>query len=126
MKNLHNMNSIHVNDLNLWAHVGVLERENLLGQSFVLNFSIWLDLDEASINDDLSKTVDYSLAVREIQKLSSLVHCFTIEHFSEEILKCLESLYGKVPMKILLTKCNPPIDGFNGTISVEKARNIPS
>ena len=120
------MNAIHVNDLNIWAHVGVLEREHLLGQSFVLNFSIWLDLEEASINDDLSKTVDYSLAVREIQKFSSLVNCFTIEHFSEEILICLESLYGKVPMKILLTKCNPPIDGFNGTISVEKARNIPS
>ena len=42
---------IHVDDLNLWAHVGVLNEERLMGQSFLLDFSLWLDIDRAAVKD---------------------------------------------------------------------------
>ena len=60
---------INVQNVNLWAHVGVLDQERKLGQSFLLDFTIWIDVDQAAIEDDLSKTVDYSLAIKNIQKL---------------------------------------------------------
>ncbi len=102
----------------------MLEQERLLGQDFLLDFTIWIDLETAAKNDDLSKTVDYSLAVKSIQELSSEINCFTIEHFSELIFNRLEALYGLVPIKILLKKCNPPIDGFSGTVSINRGRNM--
>ena len=77
---------IHVRDINLWAHVGVLEQERLLGQSFLLDFSLWLDVDRAAAEDDLNLTADYSLAIKEIQQLSFQLNCHTIENFSEHIL----------------------------------------
>ena len=115
---------VHVKGLKLWAHVGVLEKERLFGQWFELDFSIWLDLDEASKNDDLSLSVDYSVAICSLQNLSTQINCYTIESFSEEIFKCLENLYGILPMKLLLTKCSAPVPGFNGIVSIERNRNF--
>ncbi len=117
---------IHVKDLNLWAHVGVLDEERLLGQAFSLDFSLWIDLDYASKNDDLSSTADYSIAIRKIQKLSFELNCFTIEHFSERIIICLEELYGPVPMQVSLRKCNAPVSGFTGIVEVQRQRNWPT
>ena len=122
-KNLY-LDAIHVKDLNLWAHVGVLEKERLLGQAFMLDFSVWIDLEVASRNDDLSKTIDYSIAIVNLQKLSSEIKCQTIEQFSEQILDLIEKCYGELPIRILLKKCSPPIKGFDGSVAIEKKRNF--
>ena len=115
--------AIHVKDLRLWSHVGVLDHERLLGQWFSLDFTICLDLEKASKIDSLEATIDYSLAIEDIQQLASKQNCQTIEYFSEQILLCLESIYGPMPTKIILTKCNPPIDGFTGSVCIERFRN---
>ena len=126
MKQFHNLSAIHIKDINLWAHVGVLESERINGQSFVLDISFWLDLDESSKFDQLDKSIDYSEAIKAVQKLSFEIKCLTIECFSDQILNLLESLYGKVPINIMLKKCSPPIDGFTGSVLIEKKRNFPS
>ena len=126
MNQFNNLSAIHINEINLWAHVGVLESERLNGQSFVQDISVWLDLDEASRLDQLDKSIDYSEAVKAVQNLSFKIECFTIEYFSEQILDVLESLYGTVPINILLKKCSPPIDGFSGSVLIEKKRNFSS
>ena len=124
MSDKHKLSSIHVQGLNLWSHVGVLDHERLLGQSFLLDLTIWIDLESAALNDDLSKTADYSLAIKSIQELSLEINCLTIEHFSERILEKFEALYGDVPIQITLEKCSPPIDGFNGSVSITRSRNL--
>ena len=126
MNQFHNSSAIHIKDINLWAHVGVLESERINGQSFVLDISFWLDLDESSKLDQLEKSIDYSEVIKAVQKLSFEIKCLTIEHFSDQILNLLESLYGKVPINILLKKCSPPIHGFAGSVLIEKQRNFPS
>ena len=45
MSQFNNLSAIHIKDINLWAHVGVLESERIHGQSFLLNISFWLDLE---------------------------------------------------------------------------------
>ena len=124
MNKFHKLSAIHIKDINLWAHVGVLDSERIHGQSFLLDLSFWLDLDESSKLDQLDKSIDYSEAVKEVQKLSFNIRCLTIEYFSDQILNLLESLYGPVPINILLKKCSPPIYGFNGSVQIEKKRNF--
>ncbi len=114
--------AIHVKDLRIWSHVGVLEQERQLGQWFSIDFSLWLDLDKASKADDLAETADYSLAIRSLQHLASEIRCFTLEHFNERILDVLEELYGQVKMRVVVQKCNVPLSGFTGTVSVERYR----
>ena len=114
---------IHIHDLRLWAHVGVLEHERRDGQWFQLDITLGLDLSESAKSDDLSATADYSLAVLALQALVRELCCLTIERFSEEIFEVLERLYGALPMHLVLQKCNPPIAGFTGTVAIERRRN---
>ena len=94
MSQFNNLSAIHIKDLDLWAHVGVLESERIHGQSFLLDVSFWLDLDESSKLDQLDKSIDYSEVINAIKNLSFEIKCLTIEYFSDQILNLLESLYG--------------------------------
>ena len=115
--------ALHVNNINLWAHVGVLEDERLFGQEFVLDITLWLDFSKAIQGDDLLATADYSIAIKGLQRLSFALNCLTIELFSEKVLDYLETVYGSIPMQISLTKTKPPIAGFTGTVSIQRVRN---
>ena len=114
--------AIHVHDMRLWAHVGVLDSERQNGQWFSLDFTLWLDLEKSSKEDDLSDSVDYSLAIKGIQQLAVDLECLTIEHFSEKILDLLETLYGSLKMRVILRKVHAPVTGFTGTVAVERCR----
>ncbi len=123
---LHSLDVIRVDDLRLWAHVGVLEHERRDGQWFRLDLALHLDLSRAAASDALEATADYSLGVTALKALAAEIRCETIEHFSERVFEVLESLYGALPMHLRLSKCSPPIAGFTGTVSVERWRNRPS
>ncbi len=116
---------IHVNDIRIWAHVGVLEHERIKGQWFSIDFSVWLNLDKASYKDDVSYSIDYGKAIEGLKKLSGDFKCSTMEKLSEQILDYLESLYGSFPLRVLVRKCSVPVDGFDGSVVIEKYRNLP-
>ena len=77
---------IHIHDLHLWAHVGVLDHERRDGQWFQLDITLGLDLSASAKSDDLSATADYSLAVQALQMMVSELCCLTIERFSDCLL----------------------------------------
>ena len=51
---------------------------------------------------------------------SNKIYCFTIEKYSNEILKIIDEEFELSRIKIILTKCNPPITGFEGEVSIER------
>ena len=117
---------IRVDDLRLWAHVGVLDHERRDGQWFRVDLALHLDVSQAALADSLEATADYSRAVQVLQTLASEIRCQTIEHFSERMFEVLEQLYGSIPIQLRLCKCHPPIPGFAGTVSLERWRRQPS
>lgn len=116
---------IEVLDLKLWAHVGVLERERLEGQWFRLSFRLRSDLSAAARADDLSRSHDYSVAIRALQQQARHIRCLTIEHYSERILDLLEELYGPLAIELRLAKCRAPVAGFSGEVAVTRRRRWP-
>ena len=117
------MDAIHVRDLMLWAHVGVLEHERRDGQWFSLDITLWQDLSAAAAQDDLASSLDYSKAITALQALARGLVCQTIEHFSDRVLDQLEQLYGPVPVRLELRKCAAPVPGFSGVVAVERRRH---
>ena len=111
-------NFLKIEKIELWARVGVLEQERKLGQLFNLDILLWSDFDECFENDDIKATLDYSLIIHRVKSHSKNFSCFTIEKYSEEIIKIIQSEFNPDRIKIILTKCNPPIDGFNGKVSI--------
>ena len=109
---------LKVENIKLWARVGVLDEERELGQLFVLDILLWTDFEECTINDDIKKTVDYSKLVQILKEQSKKIYCFTIEKYSNAILEIIDREFKLSKIKIILTKCNPPIKGFDGKVSI--------
>ena len=109
---------LKLENIKLWARVGVLDEERKLGQLFSLDIFLWTDFENCSVNDDIKKTIDYSKLVQILKDQSKKIYCLTIEKYSKEILEIVDEEFKPSKIKIILTKCNPPIKGFNGKVSI--------
>jgi len=109
---------LKIENIKLWARVGVLDEERKLGQLFSLDIFLWTDFEKSTVNDDIKKTVDYSKLVQVLKDQSKKIYCFTIEKYSNSILEIIDQEFKLSKIKIILTKCNPPITGFDGRVSI--------
>ena len=109
---------LKIKDIKLWAKVGVLKEERELGQLFILDVYLWADFQTCAQNDDIKSTVDYSKLVEILKHQAKGICCFTIEKYSNEILKIIDEKFNLNRIKIILTKCKPPIVGFDGKVSI--------
>ena len=103
---------LKIENIKLWSRVGVLDEERELGQLFILDIFLWTDFEKCIVNDDIEKTIDYSKLVQILKDQSKKIYCFTIEKYSNEILEIIDQEFKLSKVKIILTKCNPPITGF--------------
>jgi dihydroneopterin aldolase len=55
---------IELRGLTVRGHHGVFEHERRDGQDFVVDITVWIDLDRAAASDDLADTVDYGELAR--------------------------------------------------------------
>jgi len=109
---------LKIEKIKLWARVGVLDEERQLGQLFSLDIFLWTDFEKCTANDDIKKTIDYSKLVQILIDQSKKIYCFTIEKYSNAILEIIDQEFKLSKVKIILTKCDPPITGFNGKVSI--------
>ena len=109
---------LKIENIKLWARVGVLDEERKLGQFFSLDIFLWSDFEMCTVNDDIKKTVDYAKLVQILKDQSKKIYCFTIEKYSNAILEIIDQEFKLSKIKIILTKCNPPIKGFDGKVSI--------
>ena len=109
---------LKIENIKLWARVGVLDEERKLGQLFCLDIFLWANFEECTVSDDIKKTVDYSKLIKILKDQSKKIYCYTIEKFSKEILEIIDQKFKLSKIKIILTKCNPPITGFDGKVSI--------
>lgn len=60
------LDRIDITGLEVFAHHGVYEEEQMLGQKFIVDASFWLDMSKAAEEDELSETVNYGSVARQI------------------------------------------------------------
>ena len=94
---------LKIENIKLWARVGVLDEERKLGQLFSLDIFLWSDFEECTENDDVRKTVDYSKLVQILKDQSKKIYCFTIEKYSNAILEIIDQEFKISKVIIILT-----------------------
>lgn len=62
------MDKINIKGLEVFANHGVLSEENVLGQKFIVNISLYVDTRLAGITDDLNMSISYALVCEFITK----------------------------------------------------------
>jgi dihydroneopterin aldolase len=84
--------SIRINGIKAFGYHGVFPEESKNGQDFLVDVELILDLDQASITDDLADTVDYGVICNLV------VAAITGTPF-----KLIEKLAGVIADEILAT-----------------------
>ena len=94
---------LKIENIKLWARVGVLDEERKLGQLFSLDIFLWANFEKCTLNDDIEKTIDYSKLVQILKDQSKRIYCFTIEKYSNVILEIIDKEFNLSKIKIILT-----------------------
>jgi dihydroneopterin aldolase len=84
------VDTIELTGVEVWANHGVMEHEADLGQRYVIDVRVHLELRAAIRSDDLADTVDYG-------GLSSLV----VHSFGQPRARLVESVAGRVADAVL-------------------------
>lgn len=94
-----------------YAKHGVYSQETVVGNVFIVNLKIEVDLTRSCLSDDLSDTISYA-DVYEVVKREMLIPSKLIEHVAYRIIQSLKNKYKEIEkVEIKLSKRNPPMGG---------------
>lgn len=113
---------IRLKNCAFFAHHGVFEEEEALGQRFYVDAELEVRSSEAIDRDLVEDTVDYAAAFLEIEKLVSGRRRFLIEALAFDIAKALCSRFRQIETaRITVRKPNAPVRGVLDHVEVTVA-----
>ncbi|MBI4491912.1 MAG: dihydroneopterin aldolase [Chloroflexi bacterium] len=122
------MDHILLSDLAFYGYHGAREEEKRLGQRFLVDLELSLDLQPAGRSDDLAQTVDYAEVYRLVRQVAEGPSRDLLEAVAEAI---AAEVLGHFPelqaVKVRVKKPWAPIAGSQlGFVAVEITRVRPS
>ena len=61
--------AIEIRDIHIYAHHGVLDQENRVGNDFLVSIKVYYPISRAMVNDNLSGTINYAEAIEIIKNV---------------------------------------------------------
>lgn len=117
------MGHITIEGLEAWGHHGVLEHERTIGQRFLVDATLELDLSAAGRSDDLSDTVDYrDLAIR-IYNIVGGEPCELLEALAQRLLDQCFFDDRVEAAEVTVRKPNAPLSVPAGEVRVRVRRD---
>ncbi|WP_454280143.1 dihydroneopterin aldolase [Sphingomonas sp. Marseille-Q8236] len=103
-----------------FAHHGVFDEEERLGQRFQVDAELHVDALAALEADEIGETVDYGLVFAEIERVLSGPRRFLIEALALDVARALCDRFAQVVhARIVLRKPNAPVRGVLDHVEVE-------
>lgn len=113
---------IHLQGVRAYGYIGLLPEENVLGQWFEVDVTLWIDFEAATKSDRIADTYDYRTAINTIETLIQTAKFALIERLAGAIAD--ELLTNSQVQKLqLVVRKHPPIRNFQGSVAVEIERN---
>ena len=118
----HVADRIFINGIRFHGHHGVREEERKLGQPFVVDVALELDLTEAGRQDSLAASVDYERVHALVLEIGTRKQFRLLEALAERLAMAILEQFPVQQVTIRATKPSPPIPGVVGGVSVEITR----
>ena len=100
---------ILLENLRLYAYHGVGEQERIVGNHYLINLKIKIDVTKAVESDSLDDTISYA-DVFEIVKREMATPSNLLEHAAGRIITALRKSYPSIDtIELKLSKNNPPM-----------------
>ncbi|MGC9503784.1 dihydroneopterin aldolase [Baaleninema sp.] len=116
------MDCIQISNLRCYGYTGFLPEEQVLGQWWELDLTLWVDLAAAGKSDRIEDTLDYRGAIESIQNIIKTQKYALIERLAEVIAEELLNSDRLERVRVRLTKPAAPIPDFSGRITVDITR----
>ncbi|MBI4737887.1 MAG: dihydroneopterin aldolase [candidate division NC10 bacterium] len=104
------------------GHHGVREEERKLGQRFVVDVDLSLDLAAAGQRDELAASVDYEQVYALVVEVGTREQFRLLEALAERLASIILDRFPVRQVTVRATKPSPPIPGVLGSVSVEITR----
>lgn len=118
------MDKIIMKNLEFYGYHGVLEAEKELGQKFVVDIEMALDLDKASTSDAVKDTVSYADVYMCVLDIFESEKYDLIEKVAGEIIQRVFKKFNPVnKMTVEVKKPQAPVPGIYDYFSVRLERD---
>lgn len=113
---------IYLKGVKAYGYIGYLPEENVLGQWFEVDATLWVDFEKSTYSDELEDTVNYISCIRKIENLIQTKKFKLIERLAGAIADSLleDPKIAQAEIKIIK---HPPIPDFLGSVAVEITRS---
>lgn len=114
------LHKISLTGLTVHAFHGVFDFEKEQGQEFGIDATLWVKLDERTLNDDVANTVDYGVLADSLVLAARAESVDLIETLAQRLLQvCLAAGSGKVvKAAVTVHKPHAPIQHQFSNVSV--------
>ncbi|MCL6447900.1 MAG: dihydroneopterin aldolase [Armatimonadetes bacterium] len=116
------MDKIVLKGMEFYGRHGVLPRERELGQRFIVDVEIFLDLTEAGRSDDLSRTIDYAKVFRLVEEIVTGPPRQLLEAVAEDIAAAVLERFPAAEAVVRVKKPAAPLPGRFEYAAVEIKR----
>lgn len=100
---------IYLKEIRCYAYHGVAPQENLIGNEYVIDLKLKVDISRASQTDDVEDTVSYA-DVYELVKTEMAISSKLLEHVGGRIATKLFEVFPTIEeIELRLSKRNPPM-----------------
>ena len=114
---------IHIKEMVFYGYHGNFAEENKLGQRFLIDLKLTLDIREAAESDNLDATVDYGEVYKICQNIVEHDQVKLLETLSKDILDAIMNRFPRVQKaEILIKKPSVPIKAVLAYVAVEASR----
>ena len=118
------MDSISVTGIRSYGYTGYLPEEQVLGQWFEVDLTLWLNLAPAAKSDDIADTFDYREAITLVKETVKASKFALVEKLIEAIAQKILDLDKVGKVRVKLSKPGAPIPEFGGRITLDITRSI--
>lgn len=118
------MDKIHVNRMAFYGYHGVFPEENRLGQRFLVDLTVELELKQAGETDDLEASVNYGELYETCKQVVEGKPYKLVESVAEKIAAAILQQFSRViTCRVKVIKPDPPIPGHYESVAVEITRS---
>ena len=117
------MDCIQLTGIRCYGYTGYLPEEQVLGQRFEVDVTLWLDLSLAGKSDVIEDTLDYRSIITSVQQLVTTSKFALIERLATAIAQLILQFDKVTQVQVKLSKPAAPIPDFSGKITIEITRS---
>ncbi|WP_134702183.1 dihydroneopterin aldolase [Ammoniphilus sp. YIM 78166] len=117
------MDKIYFNGMEFYGYHGVYPEENKLGQRYIVDIELYLDLSRAGQTDNLDHTINYSQVYELCKDTVENETYQLVEKVAQQIAeKSLQKFSLLDELLVRVVKPDPPIPGHYDSVAVEIRR----